>query len=148
MKRGKELKLDLFENYNIVYGSVDNKSSKAAYVNLSAWGQPQINEKINYDRVIKDINKKIKNYIYTHLSDSNLNQEYFKDKTIVDLDIRKSGIRFKKRSFVNAEIILFLTKETSINSDKIKHSLGNIIKLIINDVFESDKYFKFHKKKA
>ena len=58
MKNGKEVKVTSFKNYNIVYGSVDNKHSKAVYINISAWAEPQDNETISYSRVIKDINKK------------------------------------------------------------------------------------------
>jgi hypothetical protein len=35
MKKGKELKVSDFKNYNIVYGSVNNKNPKALYIGLS-----------------------------------------------------------------------------------------------------------------
>jgi hypothetical protein len=44
--------------------------------------------------------------------------EFDLDKTIVDLDIRESGIRFGKRSFINCEVTLFLDTNMSVTSDK------------------------------
>ena len=44
MKNGKELKINNFKNYNVVFGSINNKHSKAVYINISAWAEPQYNE--------------------------------------------------------------------------------------------------------
>jgi hypothetical protein len=54
----KRIKTNSFRNYNVVFGSINNKHSKAVYINISAWAEPQHNEQIAYTRVIKDINKK------------------------------------------------------------------------------------------
>jgi hypothetical protein len=62
-----------------------------------------------YTRVIKDLNKKKKQTLfiwYRRIPKFDL------DKTIVDLDIRESGIRFGKRSFINCEVTLFLDTQT------------------------------------
>ena len=64
MKNGKEVKVNNFKNYNIVYGSVDNKHSKAVYINISTWAEPQNNETISYTRAIKDINKKVRQTLF------------------------------------------------------------------------------------
>ena len=60
MKTGKELKVTKHKNYNISFGSINNKHSKAAYINLSTWAEPIEENVKSYSRVIKDINKKIK----------------------------------------------------------------------------------------
>jgi hypothetical protein len=52
------------------------------------------------------------------------------DKTIVDLDIRESGIRFGKRSFINCEVTLFLDTK-SVTSDKMKMMLDGLTNEII-----------------
>ena len=59
MKTGKELKIDNFKNYNIVFGSVNNKHPKAVYINISAWAEPLSADEDSYTRPIKDINKKV-----------------------------------------------------------------------------------------
>jgi len=39
MKLGKEIKLDLLENYKTKIGTVNNKESKSLYLNFTAWGE-------------------------------------------------------------------------------------------------------------
>lgn len=146
MKNGKEVKVNNFKNYNIVYGSVDNKHSKAVYINISAWAEPQNKELISYNRIIKDINKKIRQNLF-NIFDTKTETEIKKNNTIVDLDIRESGIRFGKRSFTNCEITLFLNSEIPVNSENMKDKLNFVTEKIINSCFDNNKTFKFHKKK-
>jgi hypothetical protein len=146
MKNGKEVKVNNFKNYNIVYGSVDNKHSKAVYINISAWAEPQDKELISYNRVIKDINKKVRQTLF-NIFDTKTETEIKKNNTIVDLDIRESGIRFGKRSFTNCEITLFLNSEIPVNSENMKDKLNFVTEKIINSCFDNNKIFKFHKKK-
>lgn len=145
MKTGKQFKNNNHENYNVLYGCVDNKNPKSIYINISAWSDPLNSGDVKYTRVIKDINKKVKQTLFNYLS---VNKTCFlKDSTIVDLDIRESGIKFGKRSFISCEITLFQLEEISINSDKIKIALSDLISMVIDKVFETDEYFKFYKKK-
>jgi hypothetical protein len=146
MKNGKEVKVSNFKNYSIVYGSVDNKHSKAVYINISAWAEPQDKELISYSRVIKDINKKVRQTLF-NIFDTKTEIEIKKNNTIVDLDIRESGIRFGKRSFTNCEITLFLNSEIPVNSENMKDKLNFVTEKIINSCFDNNKIFKFHKKK-
>lgn len=146
MKTGKELKLNKFKNYNVVFGSVNNKNPKAIYINISAWAEPLSEEETNYSRVIKEIHKKIKQVIYNYFY-SNPNNDFIKENTIVDLDIRESGIRYGKRSFMSCEITLYLHTEIPANSEQMKNNLDNITPIIIKSVFDNDKTFKFHRKK-
>ena len=145
MKTGKEIKMNNFKNYNIVFGSVNNKHSKAVYVNISAWAEPQTEGDVNYSRIIKDINKKIKQSLY-NIFDTD-STDFLKDQTIVDLDIRESGIRYGKRSFMNCELTLFLSSEIPVNSDIMKPMLDDIVNDVISKIFESNRNFKFHKRK-
>ena len=146
MKNGKELKVTSFKNYNVLFGSVNNKHSKAVYINISAWAEPQNDETISYSRIIKDINKKVKQNLFD-IFDLETETEIKKNNTIVDLDIRESGIRYGKRSFMNCEITLFLTSEIPVNSESMKDKLDMVTNKIINSTFENNKTFKFHKKK-
>lgn len=146
MKTGKELKIDTFKNYSIVFGSVNNRHPKAVYINISAWAEPQSNEDVNYNRIIRDLHKKIKQSLYNcFISDSY--SDFMKDRTIVDLDIRESGIRFGKRSFMNCEITLFLNTEIPVNSELMKPRLDEALKMVIESTLDSNKVFKFYKKK-
>ena len=106
MKKGKELKITTLKNYNVSYGSVNNKEPKALYINISAWAQPEYDDCINYHRVIRDLDKKVRQSIYHELTDNYT--LFLKDRTIVDFDIRESGVKYGKRSFTNCEITLFI----------------------------------------
>ena len=146
IKNGKELKVTNFKNYNITLGSVNNKNSKSVYINISAWGEPQDSEIAYYTRIIRDINKKIKQSLFNKF-DSEINTEIKKENTIVDLDIKESGIRYGKRSFMNCEITLFLNTELPVNSKYMKDKLDDVLDMVINTILEKNKFFKFHKKK-
>ena len=146
MKTGKELKVTKHKNYNISFGSINNKHSRAAYINLSTWAEPIDDSVVSYTRVIKDINKKKKQGLY-NLFNNEFETQILKDRTIVDLDIRESGIKFGKRSFMNCEITLFMDSEMPVNSEHMKEKLDNVISMVVNSIFETNKTFKFHKKK-
>jgi hypothetical protein len=146
MKTGKELKVNDFKNYNIVFGSVNNKHPKAVYINISSWAEPKHDYNVNYVRAIRDINKKAKQSLFNSF-DTFIETKFKKDRTIVDLDIRESGIRYGKRSFMNCEITLFLDSEIPLNSDRMKIMLDDVLKLVINSTFENNKTFRFHRKK-
>lgn len=146
MKKGKELKINHFKNYNIVFGSVNNKSPKAIYINISAWAEPKFNDEFNYNRIIRDIDKRIRQTIYNTLS-ANITTPFFKDKTIIDFDIRESGVKYGKRSFTNLEITLFQKYETPVNSESLLPLIENLTQVIIKDIFEKEKHFKFNKRK-
>ena len=146
MKKGKELKVNKFKNYNVVYGSVNNKSPKALYINISAWAEPKSDNEINYNRIIRDIDKNIRQKIYSVLG-MDIATPFFKERTIIDFDIRESGIRFGKRSYTSAELTLFMKHEIPVNSDFLSPFVQDLIYNIVDSVFENNRYFKFYKKK-
>jgi hypothetical protein len=146
MKKGKEIKLNSLQNYSIVLGSINNKQPKAVYLSISSWAEPKYNDNTNYSRVIKDLNKKIKQNLYNVIS-LDTNSYFVSDKTIVDLDIRESGIRYCKRSFMNCEITLFLNTEIPVNSQLIIPSVDIVLSSIINNIFEDNRTFSFYKRK-
>lgn len=144
MKLGKEIKLDLLDNYKTKIGTVNNKESKSLYINFTAWGQI-INdgEENNYDIFLSNIRKKIKQKL-----NNNLNKDYFyNDRYIVDLDMRTSGFDINKRSFMSCEITLYQKKNLPINQPNIINNTKTIIYDVVNDCFENNSIFKFHKTK-
>jgi hypothetical protein len=96
--------------------------------------------------MIKNIDKKVKQELY-FLFNYNKSFNFINERTIVDLDIRESGIRFGKRSFMNCEITLFSNVETPVNSEHMKNVLTDVSNNIIKKVFENNETFTFHKKK-
>jgi hypothetical protein len=144
MKTGKEIKNNEIENYSIVYGTVNNKNPKSIYLNLSAWADPLNEDYLNYNFDIRNLNKNIKQTLFNYLNKNN--SIFNKDRTIVDLDIRESGVKFGKRSFMNCEITFFMKEAISINSIEITNELEILTKILIS-LFDSNKTFNFYKKK-
>jgi hypothetical protein len=67
----------------------------------------------------------------------------FIPNTIVDLDLRTSGIFYGKKSFLNLEINLYTDKMVDFKSNDLKNSIKNIIKNINDDNIMRNKYFNF-----
>jgi hypothetical protein len=68
-----------------------------------------------------------------------------KDRTIVDLDIRESGIKFGKRSFMGCELTLFISEEIPVNTDIMKTLLTDITLKVTKEIFDKNKVFEFHR---
>lgn len=142
-KTGKQLMVETYKNYNIISGTVDNKNPKSLYLNISAWGDP-INGGIeNYDNVINHINKNIKSELFNKL-DSTLFQV---NRTIVDFDMRVSGIEYGKRSYMSCEITLFQNNSFKLQEKIIQDNIDTILNDVMNNVLDNNIYFKFYKKK-
>ena len=147
MKKGKELKVNQFKNYNVVYGSVDNKNPKALYINISAWAEPRNEDETRYGRVIRNFDKKIRQAVYNFLGESKTGL-FSKDRTVVDFDIKESGVKFGKRSFANCEITLYLVNELSLTTEYLQEIITDLINNVIKTNFENSRDFNFHKKKS
>lgn len=126
MKTGKYITLGEYNNVKIGYGTVDFKNLKTIYLKLNSWVEPNT-ENDDFNLIINKTRRNIKDIIY------NLNSEYFKQQSIVDLDIRTKGIKLNKRSFMNLEITLYVEKQFDVKSKTIK----TIIKDLIIDVIEN-----------
>jgi hypothetical protein len=143
LKTGKQMKIDLFKNYKIVTGTIDNKNPKSMYLTISAWGEPKLNSDINYSDVIRKMNKQIKANLYSKLDKSLFDY----GRTIVDLDMRDSGINYNKKSYMNCEITLFKLNNFKIQDKRIKEEVKKIMNDVVSEVFEKSEYFNFHKTK-
>ena len=144
MKLGKEIKLDLLENYKTKIGTVNNKESKSLYLNLCAWGElKEEDDHFNYNFFLSNIRKKIKQKI-----NNTINKElFYENKYIVDLDMRTSGLNVNKRSFMSCEITLYQKKHLPINKINIVENSKKIIYDVVNECLENNPVFTFHKSK-
>ena len=143
VKKGKQMKLELFDNYKVVIGTVDNKNPKALYISISAWGQPINLDDDNYTIAIKKLNKDIKKKVYESLP-KNL---FDGNRTIVDFEIKESGISNERRSYMNCEITLFKLNDFKIQNNLISEWIKTITSKVISEVFEYNPNFKFYKTK-
>lgn len=146
MKNGKEIKLETNKNYNVILGTINNKDSKALYINISTWGEPVNDGELNYNRIIRDLDKQIRQNIYDIIS-NDISTPFLKERTIVDFDIKKSGVKYGKRSYSNCEITLFIKDEIQTHPTFLKSYIQDLSETIIRQTFENNKIFKFYKKK-
>jgi hypothetical protein len=137
MKKGKTSRIIGFPEAKINYGTVDSKSLKSIYLNIQSWVTPK-EEFENCERAVSDLSKSIKNSVYEMLD-----RGIFKEKYIVDLDLRTSGIVYGKKSFMNLEITFFMNGEMDFKDPKIKFSLKRICREIYYKNFMKSNSFEF-----
>jgi hypothetical protein len=137
MKKGKSIKLNLYNSIKTVYGTVDSKNLKSVYINLQSWVNPK-DDYENWNRIVSTLSREIKHSVY----ESN-NTSIFNEKTIIDLDLRTSGILYGKKSFLNLEVNLYTINEIDFKSSEIKESIKKIIQHIYKNNIQKNKYFEF-----
>lgn len=137
MKKGKSVKLNLYNPIKSVYGTVDSKNLKSVYINIQSWVTPK-KEYDNWNRVVSNLGREIKHSVF-----ESINQKLFQEKSIVDLDLRTSGISHGKKSFFNLEINLYTTSEMDFKSPEIKDSIKRIVNSVFRNNIKENKYFEF-----
>jgi hypothetical protein len=140
MKIGKYIPLGTYNDVKMGYGTVDFKNLKTIYLKLNSWVQPE-NETEDFNSTIHKSRRKIKEIIY------NLKTSYFKQQSIVDLDIRTKGIKLEKRSFMNLEITLYVDKQFDVKSKEVKSIIKDLIETIVDSGLSDKKLFNFYKSK-
>lgn len=144
MGRGKEMKLNTDKNYNVRFGTVDNKNPRSVYIQISAWGKPKDPLFDDYDSLLRKKSKKIKNELFNSIKEG----LFHKEKTIVDFNMASSGISYNKKSYMSVEMTLFKKEPLlPINSNELIKELNEISEKIISNIFEVDDHFKFFKTK-
>jgi hypothetical protein len=137
MKKGKSVKLNLSNHFKSVYGTVDSKNLKSIYINIQSWVDPKIDLE-NWNRVVCNFSREIKHTVFDSIDTS-----IFTINSIVDLDLRTSGINYGKKSFLNLEINLFSNKELDFKSNDVKNSIKKVVKSIQDANIIPNKYFNF-----
>lgn len=143
IKHGREITLKISDLFRTSYGTVDISSLKSIFLTLSTWVEP-IEDMDDWYKIIKSFKNKIKKTINCELE-----LTPFKDIIIVDLDLRASGVKKGKRSFMKCEITFFLDeiKGPDIKSKEIVAPINKITNKIITDSFLKSNTFVFHKSK-
>lgn len=137
MKKGKCVKLQLNDKLKTSYGTVDSKDLKSIYINIQSWVTPKL-ELENWNRIVCNLSRELKHTVF-----DTIDQNIFKKNSIIDLDLRTSGILPNKKSFFNLEINLYLDKPYEFKSNEIKNSVKKIIKTINNLNINENEYFEF-----
>jgi len=102
MKKGKTARIIGFSDSKVSYGTVDSKNFKSVYLNLQSWVSPKENYE-KWERIVGNFSRNIKHTVY-EIADN----DTFKDTNIVDLDLRTSGIVYKRYNLMVFIIKMFL----------------------------------------
>jgi len=137
MKKGKSVKMNLSTSFKSMYGTVDSKNLKSLYINIQSWVSPKT-ELENWNRVVCNLSRELKHTVFDSIDTS-----VFVKNTIVDLDLRTSGICSGKKSFFNLEINLFLDKQLDFKSLELKDSIKKIVRNIQRTNISNNDYFDF-----
>jgi hypothetical protein len=143
MKKGKTSKLNVFENAKCYYGTVDSKELKTIYIVIQSWVEPK-KEVQNWDRVTGNLKRQIQHNLL-----ESVDLLTFEKHSIVDLDLRTSGIQMDKRSFMNLEITLFLKdKNQDFKSLILRDKIKTIVTSVYKDELYNSTYFTLSKSKT
>lgn len=137
MKKGKSVKLNLYNPIKSSYGTVDSENFKSVYLNIQSWITPKTDNE-NWNRLVCNLSREIKHSVYNSITPT-----IFLEKSVVDLDLRSSGISVGKKSFFNLEVNLYLNQEMDFKSQEIKDSIKKIVKTIYKTNIDNNKYFDF-----
>ena len=137
MKKGKNVKMNLSNSFKSSYGTVDSKNLKSLYINIQSWVSPK-QDLENWNRVVGNLSRELKHTVL-----DSINTNLFSKNSIVDLDLRTSGIFSGKKSFFNLEINLYLDKELDFKSNEIKDSVKRIVRSIQKTNILDNQYFDF-----
>ena len=142
-KQGREVKTDVSDVFRTSYGTVDVSTMKSVYLNLSSWVEP-LYENDDWEKTINKFRYNIDSVIHRELKETIL-----KNKAIVDLDLRSSGMRRGKRSFMRCEVTMFTEDKNkpNIKSKELARPLNHITNMIINETLIPIDGFKFHRAK-
>jgi len=143
MKKGKTSKLNIFENAKCFYGTVDSKELKSIYIVIQSWVEPT-KEVSNWDRVTGNLKRQIQHNLL-----ESVDTFTFENNSIVDLDLRTSGIQLDKRSFLNLEMTLFLkNKNEDFKSIMLRDKIKKIVSSVYTDELYTSPYFTLSKTKT
>ena len=137
MKKGKSVRLNLYNSIKTSYGTVDSKNLKSIYINLQSWVSPKEDTE-NWNRIVCNLSREIKHSVF-----ESINRNFFNERSIVDLDLRTSGISHGKKSFFNLEINLYTTTDIDFKSPIIKDSIKSVVKTLYKNNIKDNKYFTF-----
>jgi len=141
MKSGKEVILSIDNKFKTLYGTVDHKNLKSIYLKILTWAEP-IDSFDVYDSEISKLKKRFKN----KLNDVLPKNKFKSGKYIVDFDIKNSGVRFGKKSYLNVSVTLFTNTEDKITSTDYKENMKILFKSLLEPL-RNNETFNFNIKK-
>lgn len=141
--KAKEIKLSILPSkFNVKYGTMNRENPQAVYAIITTWVSPK--EKLDsYNSTCQSFSLKSKNALIHFFSISSMFDD---EKMIVDIDIRKAGIEYGKRKFVDIEVHIKQLKNLDIDDVKFNHAMNDILERALQRIVETTD-FTFTSKK-
>lgn len=135
--------LDIHEDMNVKVGTIDKKVPSSLYLNISTWVDViDYDENKNYERVIRNIDKQIRQYIYNEIDTNIFHRDY-----IVDFDLRESGLSSSARNFLPIEITFFQKGRRTFKQENMVLELKEKANYICKEILIKNNNFNFNRKK-
>lgn len=131
MGRSKIIKISDTDTRRIKLGTIDKCDPKSFYITISSWVKPQQN--IDAKKLISILRVKLK----TMLGNSSMNYD-----TFIDLDLRESGLRMGKKSFMSCEMT-FLNNDLNFNGDAMQELVHNLLIKLDNNIIADNEFLEF-----
>ena len=132
----KQCVLSTSTNFSVKVNTINPKSTECLFVDIKSWIKPQA--EYDFEKLPSSINKKIKQDIFYKLKDAPFEKNF-----ILDFDLRASGLRKDKLSFMKINLALFPKTPLPFLHDTYKETLNGIINDTIKILEDYDiKYYK------
>lgn len=130
-KTKKQQEIFLLEDFTTKINTFNNKVPKCIFTEIKSWIKPNV--EYDFERLPQQLEKKIKQQIY-----NKLNKDLFKEKFILDFDLRSSGLKKNKLSFLKINLSLFPNTLLPFLNENHREEIEKLIKEIIIILKEKD----------
>lgn len=139
MKRlNKEYSLNINDNINVKYGSVDKLNPIVIYVTCKGWLFPMndfdYNETINL--IFNNFKKKLKKNV--------INSPYFDNNLICDFDLNTASMMKNKKNYTSFDFFIKQKRNKISSLKEIKPIIEETFKGVINDLVNDLNYNTFN----
>lgn len=145
MKRlTKEYKLDICDNINLKYGTVNKDNPQVIYISGTCWISPQ-KDNINYDNVLSIIKRHIRQDIKQYL----IHGDYFDDKFILDFETTLDDALMNDKKYLSFDLYLRQYKDNVRKMRELDSFINEKIGILSNNIvalFEKNNFAIAQKK--
>jgi len=139
VKKGKQIKSPENNDFISKYGTINAVKPQSIFISIQSWATPKHN--LRFKKKIRSLTINTKNKIR-----ESVNYDVFHKKYIIDFDIRESGLRKDKPSFLSIDLTLYPKNQISFPSDIYNANIENLIKDLTSNI-KKNTNFNFSAKK-
>lgn len=135
MSKCKVINISVDDKRRIELGTVDKEDAKSFYITISAWVNPK--KDLEPNQITRDLRLRLSRV---------LNKNKLSPTSFLDLDLRESGLRLGKKSFMTCEMT-FLGNKLPFNSIEMVDQVNDLLNDLDNEVMSNNENFIFTARK-